>query len=611
MARIVMLRRERYTSGVMNPTVNARQHGTHPWTLILLFLTALALVLVACNGDDDIDDTPTVTETPEVEEEPEEGGSLIVALPQEPEVLNFTLTTTPAAHWILSSLDSRMIRIDADNEMEPQLLREVPTLENGGISEDGLTYTIRFLPDLTWSDGEPVTAHDFLFTWATVTHPDYPAATMRGWNLIDDVTVSTDGLSAVIRLRSSSADFVTRVLAGASGEGSGFLLPAHLFEDVEPAQIPGHEYGASSHVGSGPFQLVEWEPGEQIIVERNDTYWGEPPLLDRIVFRFPESPRDAVTLVTTGDVDLSVYLPETALLDALESEETEVLITPRAGAVKTFAFNLNDPDDLDEPHPVFGDQDVRMAIALGFDRWSVVRSILLDQTTVPATPLSNTKWEHEGLEPAPYDPERAAELLDAAGWTLGDDGFRSRRGTRLAFTITTVSGDDAESVLRQRVQQAFIDDMAELGILVEPRNVAAEQLVGTTDDPGVVPRREFDIVDLQWNSRTTLDMFIERFAEAFIPDEEYPQGANVMGYRSEEVNRLIREQATMLDPDNRAATLAEAQEIIMDDVPVVLIYDHIEIDMARVYVHGLRPGPVTGLWWNVEEWWISREEVLT
>jgi peptide/nickel transport system substrate-binding protein len=581
----------------------------------ILLIGSLLLLVSACNGISPVqtDDTPTVDDEPTTETddvEPEEGGSLVVAIPEEPDSLNFSLTTNPSAQWILSTVDARMIRINAENEYEPKLLREVPTLDNGGISEDGLTYTIRFLPEITWSDGEPVDARDFKFTWETLTSADYPAAALRGWSHIEDVTVSSDNLSAVIRLRTPSAEFVHRVLAGGSGEGAGFLLPRHRLEDISPAEIASHEYGAEEHVGAGPFQIVEWEPGVQLTVERNPEYWGDPPLLDRIVFRFTESPRDAIAQVTTGDVDMSVNLPESALLDAIESDETDAVITPRGGAVKTYAFNFHNPDNLNREHPLFRDPEVRHAIAMGFDRERVIQSLMLNQTEVPGTLLSNTPWEHEGLDPIPYDPERAAELLEEAGWELDDDGVRYRSGVAMNFTITTTAGGDPDAVLRQRVQDLFIEDMAELGILVEAVNYEPNQLFGTDDQVGILADRNFDMVDIPWNDRTTLDMFIERVSEAFIPSPEYPEGANLMGYSNEEVNRLLREQATTLDPSERAELLSEVQEIFMNDTPVIPVYEHIEIDVVRRYVNGLEPGPMSGLWWNVEEWWISSGEVV-
>lgn len=599
--------------GVMIPSVTARSSSpSRRWAFALL---AFLLVLVsACNGvspiptDDDPLPDPDTTAQPDTE--PEEGGSLVVAIPEEPDSLNFSLTTSPSAQWILSTIDARMIRIAADNTYEPRLLREAPTLENGGISEDGLSYTIRFLPEVTWSDGEPVDARDFKFTWETLTAPDYPAAVLRGWTLIEDVTVSSDNLSAVIRLRNPSAEFLNRVLAGGSGEGAGFLLPRHRLEDIPPGEIATHQYGAGEHVGAGPFQIIEWEPGEHLTVERNPEYWGEQPLLDRIVFRFTESPRDAITQVTTGDVDMSVNLPETALLDAIESEETEALVTPRGGAVKTYGFNLHNPRNLSLEHPIFRDPDVREAIAMGFNRERLNETLLLGQSEVPGTLLSNTLWEHEGLEPIPYDPERAADMLDSAGWELDDDGVRRNAGTPMSFTVTTVSGDDPGAVLRQRVQDAFIEDMSALGIQVEAVNYEPDVLYGTDDEPGILGNRDFDIVDIPWNDRTTLDMFVERVSEAFIPSPEFPDGANLMGYANDDVNRLLREQSSTLDPEERAELLREVQEIFMEDTPVILIYDHIEIDVSRNYVHGLNPGPVSGLWWNVEEWWISPDEVV-
>ncbi len=582
---------------------------------ISLIISILFLVLAACNGvsgplPTDDEPAPNNDIAEEDEEEPEEGGSLIVAIPDEPQSLNFSLTTSTSAQWILSTVDARMIRITNENEYEPRLLRDVPTLENGGISEDGLSYTIRFLPDVTWSDGEPVDARDFKFTWETLTAPDYPAAALRGWSLIEDVTVSSDNLSAVIRLRHPSSEFINRVLAGGSGDSAGFLLPRHRLEDIPTDEIPMHEYGDAEHIGAGPFHIVEWEPGEQLTVERNPQYWDEQPLLDRIVFRFTDSPRDAISQVTTGDVDLAVNLPETSLLDAIESDETEAIVTPRAGAVKTYAFNLHNPDNLSLEHPIFQDQQVREAITMGFNRRAIVEQMLLDQSDVPGTVLSNTIWEHDGLSPAPYSPERAEALLDAAGWEIGEDGIRERAGTALSFTLTTTAGDDPDAVLRQRVQEAFIQDMAEIGIHVEAENYPREELYGTPEEPGILAARAFDMVDIPWNDRATLDMFVERVSEAFIPSPDFPEGANLMGYANDDVNRLLRQQGNTLDPDERRELLREAQQIVMDDRPFILVYDHIEIDVARSYVNGLEPGPVSGLWWNVEDWWVSPDEVI-
>jgi peptide/nickel transport system substrate-binding protein len=594
------------------PLLSRTSTPSRRWLIAVLF--GLLILASACNGVSGPlptdDDPPPDNDIAEEGEDPEEGGSLIVSIPEEPDSLNFSLTTNPGAQWILSTVDARMIRVNSENDYEPQLLREVPTLENGGISEDGLSYTIRFLPDLTWSDGEPVDARDFKFTWETLTSPDYPAAALRGWSLIEDVTVSSDNLSAVIRLRNPSAEFINRVLAGGSGEGAGFLLPRHSLEEIPAGEIAMHEYGAEEHIGAGPFQVVEWEPGEQLTVERNPEYWGDPPLLDRIVFRFTESPRDAITQVTTGDVDLAVNLPESSLLDAIESDEAEALTTPRAGAVKTYAFNLHNPENLSLAHPIFQDENVREAITIGFDRQSVINSMLLDYTSIPGTPLSNTFWEHDGLSPDSFDPDRAIEILEDAGWELQNDGVREKAGTPLAFAITTTAGDDPDAVLRQRVQERFIEDMAEIGIQVEAENYEPDELYGTPEEPGVLAQRDFDMVDIPWNDRATIDVFVERISEAFIPSPEYPEGANLMGYSNEDVNRLLREQGSTLDPDERREILREAQEIVMEDRPVVLIYDHIEIDVVRNYVHGLDPGPVSGLWWNVEQWWISSDEVV-
>lgn len=585
------------------------------WSRVILPLLCLCLMLSGCTiGSDPATATPPATATletlPSVEPTaatPEAGGSLIIAIPDEPDTLNFSLTDQRAARWVISSLDARLVRVRGDGSLEPQLLQEVPTLDNGGISADGRTYTLRFREGLRWSDDEPLDARDFRFTWQTLTDPDYPAIDRSGWDEIEAVEISPDYLTATVRLRRPSAAFVELVLAGASASGGGFLLPAHALESMSPAEIPESEFGREQYIGSGPFRLERWTEGEQLVVERNEAFVGPEPRLDRIIFRFVPDPRQAIAFLTTGEVDLAVDLPDTALPDLAQAPNATRLLTPRAGAVASYAFNLNDPAHLDRPHPLFADPAVRLAIALGFDRARVVTDLLFGQTTVGITPLDHTPWQDPSLTAYSFDPIQAARILDAAGWTVQADGIRARDGVRLSFTHTTTLGEDPDAVLRQQIQEAFVEDMRAIGIEVHPHNYPLVQIEGSR---GVWATRRFDMVDLVDQRRSGPEKLVRCFSSSSIPTPTDPSGCNVMGYVNPEVDELLEAQAQELDRTQRQRQIDRIQRQIHEDVPFIPIYDHLEIDVSRRYVQGLDPGPVAGLFWNPEEWWVNRREAI-
>ncbi|MDI3341181.1 MAG: peptide ABC transporter substrate-binding protein [Sphaerobacter sp.] len=587
--------------------------ASRSWTRVLALLCCVWLIAPACTLRGDVTTptppatadatTPTVSPTSAT---PEPGGSLIVAIPDEPDSLNFSLTAQRSARWVISSIEARLIRVRSDNSLEPQLLAEVPTRENGGISPDGKTYLLRFRDGLRWSDGEPLGAQDFQFTWRTLTDPSYPANDRRGWDDIVAVEVTADNREATVRLRAPSAAFVETVLAGAGASDGGFLLPAHALEDTDPADIPDSAFSGEGHVGSGPFRVIKWTPGEELVVERNEWFAGPEPRLERIVFRFVPDPRQAIAYLTTGEVDLAVDLPETALPDLAQAPEVNALITPRAGAVASYAFNLNDPEQPDEPHPIFADPAVRLAIALGFNRAGVIDSLLLGQATVAATPLDHSPWQNPEIGAYPYDPAQAARVLDAAGWVVQPDGIRRRGTVRLSFTHTTTLGEDAPAVLRRQIQEAFIADMRAIGIEVVPKNYPLVQIDGPH---GVAATRRFDLIELTGDGGAGPELLIHRFASASIPTPAAPSGGNVMGYANPEVDRLLAAQARALDPGERQRLVAQVQRQVHDDVPLIPIYTHLQIDVGRSYVQGLDPGPVAGLWWNPEEWWVDRSEV--
>ncbi|HEX3723055.1 MAG TPA: ABC transporter substrate-binding protein, partial [Nitrolancea sp.] len=331
---------------------------------------------------------PPITPTPK----PNKGGTLVVALPTEPDILNFTLTDDASTLDALSALDSRMIRITANGQLDPQLLTEVPTSANGGISQDGLTWVLHFRPSMNWSDDHALDGRDLLFTWKTITNPSYPAVSRAGWDDISSIALSSDYLTATLSLSRPSGQLIDTILAGGSESASGFLLPEHLFEDMPAAEIARSSYGDTGHISSGPFTIVKWSQGDELVMQRNDRFFGDNALLDRIVLRFDADTRNVMTNLSTGELDLGVDLSEASVVDLRQIPNINAEITPEAGSVEMIYLNLNDPNDLAQANPLLSDSDVRQALMLGFNRQKIVEEFLLGQSSIAITPLDNTQW---------------------------------------------------------------------------------------------------------------------------------------------------------------------------------------------------------------------------
>lgn len=588
-------------------------NSSRRWARAAVWLLGLVLLVPGCVIRSS---TPATTVSPSAATpgevtptvKPEKGGTLVVAMPTEPDILNFTLSDSTATLDALSALDARMIRIRDDGTYEPQLLTEVPTLQNNGISADGLTWLLHFRPKLEWSDGKPLDARDFYFTWKTVTNSSYPAISRSGWDDIASVALSSDNLTATLTLKQTSGDLLDTVLAGGSESNAGFLLPEHVFDGVPVTEIARSHYGDTDHVGSGPFTLAKWSQGDELVMERNDHYFGSSARLDKIVLRFVSDSREVMSSLSTGEVDVAVDLPETSVVDLRQIPNVTEEITPKAGAVEMLAVNLNDPQNLSQPNSMLSDLAVRRAMILGFNRQKVVDDLLNGQTSVAITPLDYTRWSPTDLKPYAYDPAEARQSLDVAGWTLQNDGVRAKNGVRLSLSVTTIQGDTPEAVLSQRIAKSFEADMAAIGIQVQVREVANTELTAQRSAGGILANRSFDVVLLPEIQRSGISSFVSRFDGHNIPSQDNPSGGNVMGYSDVVVDSALEGQSSAVDQQSRDEFINAAQRSIYRDLPVIPIFDEFQVDASQSFVKGLKPGPISGLWWNVEDWWIDRDQ---
>ncbi|MCK6626460.1 MAG: peptide ABC transporter substrate-binding protein [Anaerolineae bacterium] len=536
---------------------------------------------------------PVATEEPAAEAAPagDFSGTVVVGEWQEPKGLIGPIFYQAHTYAIIYAMYYAPLALNDKDELVPEMLAEVPTLENGGISEDGKTYTLKFKEGFKWHDGQPVTSADFKFTWEFIMNPDTKAQTTAGWNKIGSID-TPDELTAIINMNEPYAPFAPTTLALP-------ILPKHALEGVPD---PGNSEFARKPIGNGPFMFKEWIPGDRLEVVANPDA-PIPAKLESIIFKFVPDINTLIALLRTGDVDLGYELPENQIPELEQIENLTVSAIPGV-AIERYYFNLRDPKDLTKPHPIFSDINVRKALSMGMDRFTVVDKILQGYGQVAVTELDNTTWFNEELKPVPYDPEGAKKLLDEAGWTVGADGIREKDGVRLSFKHSMTTGDP----IRENMQVFFQQNLADIGAEMIIDNYPAATLYGSCADDGIFGKSAFDMMGFT-NFPPGIDITAEWsdfFLTSTIKDcEKNPAGTNSWGFSDPAVDEALECSVTELDPDKRVACIKEAQKLIYDQYVTLYTYDTLNIIAYNNRVQGLKPTVFGWHHYNYHEWSVA------
>ncbi len=585
--------------------------------ILLALLTILTLILAACAPTaaptekivtqvvkETVKETVVVAGTPQVVEkvvekvvtptpEPEKPkGTVVVGVWQEPKGLIWNIFYEAHTNDILDSMYYAPVALNEKDELVPEMLQEIPTLDNGGISADGKTITLKFKDGLKWHDGQPVTSEDFKFTWQFVVDPNTKSQTSIGWDRIESVD-TPDNLTAIVHLKEPYVPFVAAVL-------SFPVLPKHALEGVPD---PGNSEFARKPIGNGSFIFQEWVPGDHITVVANPEAMKQPKI-EKIIFKFVPDMNTLVALLRTGDVDIAYDLRELQIAEVLKMKDVEPYVVPGV-AVERYYFNLRDPNDLTKPHPIFSDIRVRKAVAMGMDRFTAVSRILQGYGEVAVTELDNHPWFNEELQPVPYDPEAAKALLDEAGWKDTDgDGIRDKDGKKLSFTHSTTAGNQ----VRENLQVFFQQNLKDIGVEMVIQNYPAATLFGGCADNGIFGQSKFDMIGFT-NKPASIDL-AQEWADFFLCDavkncETNPAGTNAWGYCNEKTDAALKCAIGEVDPDKRLACIKEAQKLIYEDYIALYVYDRLDVYAANKRIGGFNP-TVFGSWtWNFEDWYVQ------
>ncbi len=534
------------------------------------------------------------------------GGTLTFALYQEPETLNPQIATQTASFEVLVFTVEGLIGVDAKGEYYPQLAREVPSRQNGGVSADGKTITYRLKDDLKWSDGHALTCDDVKFTWEAIMHPKSGAVSTTGYRDIEAVDCPNP-TTVIVRYKTFYAPFLSRFNA----DSAGAIMPRHATGD--PADMPRWAYNRKP-VGTGPYTMLEWVSGDHITLVRN-RYYRESgkPLIDAVIIRIVPSREVGKQLIKTGEVDVVWDLVESDVPELRGVAGVKLSSDPGPGAER-LVLNLADPA-VDAPpadvvarsaHPILGDPRVREAIELGINKKEIIDKLLFGLAPVGTNEL-HIGWAKCATRPSEFGPDRARQLLDQAGWRVGPDGIRvaqgarfARDGTRLRLKLQTTTGNR----LREQAEQVLIDYMKAIGIEFYIENVPSAVLFGSWASGAFRKHGRYDVLMYTTNPDVDPQSQVEGYFASWNMPTAANSGAgfNYARWVNKDFDEAVKLAGSSPDINVRRRAYCKAMDEIVKDRPHIYLYSRSQIHAYRDRLQGWVANVWDNLGWNAEDW---------
>ncbi|MCP3959395.1 MAG: hypothetical protein GY719_16215 [bacterium] len=461
---------------------------------------------------------------------------------------------------------------DGPPTFEPQLA------ESYEFSEDRLRLTFHLRPDVVWSDGVPVTAEDVRWTWQGHIHPDVPWGLIEAKKHITDVEV-VDPHTAVFHFSKAYAAQLQDAVIGV-------ILPKHAWGVIPFEEWRENTTWFRDHmVVNGPFALESWEPQQRYVLRRNKKYFDSKlPKVDRIVFEVIPEENSRLALLRSGKAHLvEIIAPQDA---ARIEADPDLKLLPYIPRVFFFlTWNVS--------RPLFADKEVRQALTMAIDRQEIVDSIHYGYANVSYSPFPSNHWAYnKNLQPWPYDPGRAKEMLARAGWTDSDgDGILDRDGQPFSFELVT----NAESQVRLDALVMIQDHLKRVGVDVRTRSMEFNALL----DP--LNAHDFDAAIQALALDTSLN------TSFFLHTSAIDDGFNWGAYSNPEMDRLIDQTAAEVDPLAAKPIYDQLQALLHEEAPLTFLYETQRLCAASKNLHDVDPNSIS-TFFNLRRWRLEDTE---
>lgn len=524
----------------------------------------------------------------------------VLKIGQENAVLKIGMTQYPSSlHPMIDSLVAKtyvnaMVRRPLtihDVNWQPvcMLCTEIPTFENGRAKhvtlDDGTqTVTAHYtLQDgATWGDGTPVTTDDILFSWQVGKHPQTGTSSFELYaNDIIDIQ-KMDDKNFIITFEKETCDFAVI---------SDFhVLPAHIDKNIfeqDPAAYKDKTHFNADPTNAGlfygPYKLTSVRPGQGFTLIRNDTWWGNPGHFKEIQVHVIENSGALTAQLLSGQIDMISGELGLTLDQALGFEKRLKRQKPGQYQVLYKPGLVYEHIDMNHDNPKFQDLRVRQAMLYAINRPAISGELFDHKQPIAHSNINplDSIYNEQGVQYT-YDPQKAGDLLKAAGWHLKDDGFRyNDSGEKLHIVQMTTAGNKS----RELVQQAIQSDWRKVGIDSSIQNQAPRVLFGQTTRE----RTYEDTTMYAWLSapqnipRTTLH-------STMIPtqDNSYA-GQNYLGYKNARMDEILDDLEVVCTKKENTALWHELQDLYASELPALPLYFRSEVHVLPTWLKGVIP----------------------
>ncbi|MCG8351513.1 MAG: peptide ABC transporter substrate-binding protein [Chloroflexales bacterium] len=579
-------------------------NGFFRMLLVMVALSMAAACGSAPSGGPDATNNPSSSDTTTTTDsapnqtvgEPQRGGIVTVGLFQEPTTTNSYFTTKSVDGYVSNLVFEPLVQVNTESQYEPSLAVEVPTLQNGGVSEDGKTITYKLAQDVIWSDGEPFTSADVKFTYDVIMNDANPVVSRGIYQDIGAIE-TPDPYTVIVKWENFYAPYLRAF--------SGGILPAHVFggnTDISKSDFDRNP------VGTGPFVVKEWIAADHITFVPNPNYReAGKPYVDQIIFKIVPNPDVATEQLKAGQLDVVMNLRADQVATIEQANDPSlVVMTSKAASVERVTFNLaqpGDPADPSVPHPVLSDIKVRQALELATPRRDIVEKLIgpgkadLTGSTIPIG------WAADpSITMVEYDIDQAKQILDEASWIDTDgDGIREKDGQKLQFSITSTS-----EKLRSLIMQLLAERWQEIGVQLDVKNVDSSVLFGSWGENGLLTRGNFEaaVFASSYSIDPQTHIFSRYHSLSIATPENGGQGTNYSRLNDPDLDQLIDVAGSTPDQDERIGLYRQINQQINAQHSNIWLYARIGMDAHRDRVQGLVPHPWASATFNTEDWYV-------
>jgi len=496
-------------------------------------------------------------------------GTVVIAAAGEPDILLPPVTELSPSRDVYDQVFLKLADLGmsgntlGDEDFQPQLAER---WEWTG----PVTLVFHLDPRARWQDGRAVTAADVVFTYDAYTDSLVNSPARSTLRLISAVT-ARDSLTAVFRFRERYPEMFYDAVYQMR------ILPAHLLRTIPRDQWRSAPFGRAP-VGDGPYRFVAWKAGESLELVADSTFYLGRPHIRRVIFRFAPNLQVVTTQLLAGEADVTEQLGSPDNVKHACGAPQLACYPYKGAAYGYLGFNLTAPGDSTKPHPLFGDRDLRRALAMAVDRGGMLRNVFGDFAKIPPGPLSQLSsiWDPEtrGL---PHDSAQAARLLTRLGWIDSDsDGVRDRAGQKLAFRILVPT----TSAIRRQYGRLLQEQFRTFGADVQLDEV----------DLGLFSERartgRFDAVLYTWNTDPTPSSSIpQTWTQAGLGRSNHGRYVNAA------FDRLVDRAVAAMNRAEARRLWRSAIELLNQDAPAIFLFapDAVAVAHRRIANVTIRP----------------------